>query len=170
VSFRALFALLALASVGAPGCSTRPRTQVMVEVYAEPGVRTRLTSVHLRAQGFDATGLEAGQTIDRDVNAPLTFPISLGIVPQREDPTRAFRFEAVGFEGSAQVSVVRARSGFRAGQTLRLVLVMEDACAGTSCTALETCQAGVCTDATIDPSTLLPLDVDAAIDAWGPDS
>lgn len=161
----ALFSMLSLAVLVAPACSTRPRTQVMVEVYAEPGVRARLTSVHLRAQGFDATGLEPGQTFDRDVSAPLTFPISLAIVPQGEDPTRTFRFEAVGFEGSEQVSVVRARSGFRAGQTLRLVLVMEDACAGLSCNALETCRAGACVDATIDPATLSPLDSDASVDA-----
>jgi hypothetical protein len=159
-----LLSLVGAATLLSPACSTRPRTQVMVEVYAEAGVRARLTSVHLRAQGFDATGLEPGQTFDRDVNAPLTFPISLGIVPQAEDPTRTFRFEAVGFDGSEQVSVVRARSGFRAGQTLRLVLVMEDACAGVSCSALETCRAGVCVDATIDPATLLPLDSDASIE------
>ncbi|MBX7195315.1 MAG: hypothetical protein K1X94_24885, partial [Sandaracinaceae bacterium] len=159
-----LLGALTVGGLALAACSTRPRTQVMVEVYAEPGVRARLDRVHLRAQGFDATGLEAGMTFDRDVSAPLTFPISLAIVPQSEDATRTFRFEAVGFDGTDEVTVVRARSGFRSGQTLRLVLVMEDACLGVTCPALETCRAGACVDAAVDPSTLLPLDSDAAVD------
>ena len=167
-SVRALSALAFLTMLGA--CSTRARTQVMVEVHAEPGVRAQLTRVRLTAQGFDATGLEAGELFERDVSAPLTFPISLAIVPQGEDATRTFRFEAVGFAGSDPVSTVRARSGFRAGQTLRLVLVLEDACVGVTCSALETCRAGACVDATVDPATLLPLDSDASIDASRPDA
>lgn len=147
------------------GCGTRARTQVMVEVHADAGLRARLTRVHLRAQGFDGTGLVPGMTFDRDVSAPLAFPISLAIVPQGEDVTRTFRFQATGFEGADEIVTVRARSGFRAGQTLRIVLVLEDACAGIRCTDLETCRAGVCSDAAIDPGTLLPLDSDAAIDA-----
>jgi len=164
----ALAASLGLAL--APGCGTRPRTQVMVEVHAEPGLRGRLTRVSLRAQGFDGTGLVPGMTFDRDVTAPIAFPVSLAIIPQGEDVTRTFRVEATGYEGAAPVVTVRARSGFRSGQTLRLVLLLEEACAGVMCSDTQTCRAGTCTDASVDPDTLPPLGSDAGIDPARPDA
>jgi hypothetical protein len=146
-------------------CSARPRTQVMVEVHATPSLAARTTRVHLRAQGFDATGLEPGVTFDRDVEAPIDFPISLAIVPQGEDPTRTFRVHATGYEGSAERITARARSGFRPERTLRLVLWLDEDCVDVVCTDSETCREGTCVDALVDPGGLLPLESDASVDA-----
>jgi hypothetical protein len=161
----ALLLAVSAATLTTPGCASRPRTQVMVEVHAEPALAARLGRVHLRAQGFDATGLEPGMTFDRDVTAPLAFPISLAIVPQGDDPTRTFRFQATGYEGERELVTVRARSGFRSEQTLRLVLVLEASCADVVCDDAQTCTAGGCRDALVDPDELLPLASDASIDA-----
>jgi hypothetical protein len=156
---------LCVSSLCVSACATRPRTQVLVEVTADPAVRARLSRVSLRVQGFDASGLEAGPSFEREVRAPLELPITLAVVPRGQDATRTFLFEATGFEGEEPIVVVRARSGFRAEQTLRLALVLEDACVGVSCAALETCRAGACVDAFVDPATLTVLGADASIDA-----
>lgn len=148
-------------------CGSRPRTQIMVELRAEPQLLSRLTHLSVRAQGFDATGLETGPMFERSLVAPLGLPLSLAIVPRFEDATRTFVFEAVGRDVDGVVIVVRARSGFVLEQTRRLSLVLEEACLEVSCADTQTCRAGRCEDAGIDAQSLPPFVTGPAGDAGG---
>jgi hypothetical protein len=161
----------------ATGCSGRavtvPRTEVLIEVTAEPEVRARTTTLRV--------SIEAGPTLgDLEVRYAdqlgPQWPLVIALVPEGGDARRSFRIEvtAVGDEGE----LVRARviSGFVAERTKLLPLVLEDACIGPdslTCGHLETCRAGTCTDAVVDPTTLEdfePPDAGPSDDAGGVDA
>ncbi len=165
-------AMLAL-SVTLSACSTRPATQIVVEVDAEPGVRAQLDVVHVVVNGGDGETTGAPRVQRLDVRQrPPRWPFTVVVAPLDRDPERRYEI-VVAAEGAVPaggadrpvVATVRAISGFVPGETRVLRLVLEDACRDVTCGAEETCRAGTCGPADVDP-TLLPMpgiEIDAGV-------
>jgi hypothetical protein len=177
-----LAALLLLSACGDPA----PRTQVMLQIDAEPEVRDSAVALLVRILAGDA-----GQPPDTfgqrflacplDTAEGLLWPRRIGLVPASEDPTRRYLVEATVFDapvdctflatreevealraGEEAMTTVRALSGYEAERTLVLPLTVEVACVGhpegRNCPAPLTCQDGACVDAFIDPLDLQELE------------
>lgn len=163
---RALLAL-ALSTIGLgtialtqPGCASEGRnTQVIVTVDAEPGVRAMANTLIVRVYGGPrGEALPSTFVLERpfDVSAGSgTWPRTVALAPNQRDATRIYRFEALAFregspgEGAMPVATVRLISGYVNGETLHVRLVLQDACVGRQCGEDETCDRGLCIDATV---------------------
>lgn len=169
---------LAACFVMAVGCTTRPATQIIVEIDAESGVRNDLDVVHIRVNGGDGSTVGAPAIQRLDVRErPPRWPFTVVIAPLDRDPER--RYEVVVTAEGAQPAVgerpvvarVRAISGFVPGETRVLRLLLEDACRGQVCGDDQTCRRGTCQSAVVDPTTLGSLnDAGASSDASSPDA
>jgi hypothetical protein len=161
----------------ASGCSgrvvTAPRTEVLIEVTAEPEVRARTSLVRIIVEAGPTLGdLEVRYS---DLLEPQ-WPLVIALVPEGGDAQRSFRVEVVAMEGTTEIVRARVVSGFVAERTKLLPLVLEDACIGPgslTCGHLETCRDGTCADAVVDPTTLEdyePPDAGPSNDAGGVDA
>lgn len=154
---RALAALV-LAACAAP----LPRTQVMVIVDAEPGVRAEAVAARVTVTGGTAapTMVRHEETVGGP-GSPIQFPIRLAVVPAEDDAARVFavQVEALGRTGLRAASV-RAESGFLEGRTLELRLLLEDCCLAMDC-GPQTCRGCACADPRVPPETLPELVADA---------
>lgn len=164
---RAAFGAVLLAFVAA--CSTRSATQIVVEIDAERGVRGAVEVVHVVVNGGDGTTAGAPRVQRLDVRErPPRWPFTVVIAPLERDSERRYEI-VVSAKGPAPtgggdrpvVATVRAISGFVPDETRVLRLLLEDACRGVACDAEETCRAGTCMVATVDPSILAGPEVDA---------
>ncbi len=159
---RAAFAaFLVLAS-----CSTRPATEVMVFVDAEPGVRAATVSLEVRVEG--STGRGAADFAERELStlASPGWPVRVALAPLDGDGQRVYRVTATALDGAtptpALVGQVRVVSGYRPNESVRIDLMLQDACLHhAACPDDQTCVAGSCVAAMIDPATLVPLGTDA---------
>lgn len=163
VSFVAVGALLQSCS-----CSdTNHRTQVIVTVELDSGVRVRATDLRLIVRGMNRFGV-IDDALDQTLDSPLGQQTLLAIAPKNGDTSRTFEVEATALEDGVvrPVARVRAISGFIESKTLWLRLRMSDACIGVSCEEDQTCfPDGTCGDPHIDPTdlpTYTPSD-DAAV-------
>lgn len=154
-------------------CATRPATEVMVFVDAEPGVRMAAISVEILVEG--STGRGGAEFAQRELSSVAPrWPLRIALAPIDGDGQRVYRVTATALDGTsptpALVAQVRAISGYRPGETVRIDLLLQDACLRhPACPIDETCVAGTCSPAMIDPATLLPLDTDASrVEAGAP--
>ncbi len=146
------------------GCSkeTVARTQVMVVVDAEPGVRAETSGLQIVVKGgTDETALTESynHTIPDGSAEDLVWPWKIAVVPAQGDPERVFEVEVTALDaGGGGIARVRAISGFLPNKTLMLTLKFDDACLGKldDCGATQTCSAGECEDAHVDVGTLPP--------------
>jgi hypothetical protein len=145
---------------------TSPRTEVIVIVDAQVGVRTETRRLRVLYWG-GATRDSLAEIPPPDESMPTSFPVQIPLIPAGNDGTRAFRVEVLALDASgAVVASVRAVSGFVQGHTLALRLTLEDGCIGRTCTNLDqTCAAGACTSAIVDASTLPDYSPPAQTDA-----
>jgi alpha-tubulin suppressor-like RCC1 family protein len=155
---------LALAS-----CTRTPATQVLVVIDAERGVREAAPRLSLAVRGGDAEG--SAITADRfslDLRPGDThprYPFSIAIAPRGGDVERVYEITATAqAEDQTFVAQVRAISGFIAGRTIELRLILEDACRDRQCRDDETCRGGACVSALVDVATL-GYDAGAPLDA-----
>lgn len=154
--------LAALALIALAGCNEpAPRTQVMLIVDVEPGIRTETRTLHLEVFGGEE-GMPPNtfaRRYVRDFEDPA-YPFSLALVPFEPDPPRAWRatIETRRADGTA-VTRSSLRGGYAAEETVRLDFLVEDACAGVLCED-QRCQDGACVDSLVDVRTLPPLAVD----------
>jgi hypothetical protein len=140
---RIAFALLAL------GCSVTPRTQVMLIVDGDLGVRADATSVDVRIVGGGEVALERTYR-----GAELVWPREIAIVPRGNDDARTIEVTITAELAQGGTIVRTARTGFVPGSTRALYLRLESACIGRTCASGQTCIAGGCASDTIDPASL----------------
>lgn len=134
-------------------CAPAPRTQVMVRVVAEGSVAAEAMQLEVRV--FRDGDLATEPFVDRlgSTLTPVTFPLDIALVPERNDPARRYRVEVRALSSSgAEVASARVLSGFVARRTLLLRLPLEACCRDVVCDETEACRACVCA----------PIDVDAA--------
>lgn len=166
--------LLALATLAA--CSETPRTQVMVFVRAEEGVRARAQRLDVEVFGAgpgEARALRDTLTYTDAASSeflPLQWPRRVALVPAGGDPLRTFAVVATAQDDGGEIFArAEVASSYLEGQTLTLDVWLRDDCVGTVCPAGETCAAGACrpVDAT-DPCSLRTLEGDAVPEGCAP--
>lgn len=179
---RAVFGALAfVASSIAPGCeSPRTRTQVVVTIDAEPGVRAATTSIAIEVRATDASGLVVnGPTVVLpsvvalqqsigSASSPVAFPVRVALAPEGGDASRRYWIEVrARTSDDRTVSIARVISGYVRGENLTLPLTLDDLCIGEfACQNAETCRLSQCVDASVDPGSLSGTGGDAP-DAGG---
>ena len=142
---------LAVAALGYSGCTSTPTSsQVVVFVYADPGVLARAT--RLRVQVFGGTrqggSLVPDELVEQEDYDP-TVRRQLVLAPAGNDPDRLFRVVAHGIEvvGGAEVSFVTTSvvSGYVAEETRVIELRLWDTCVSVTCAnADQGCVDAVC--------------------------
>ncbi len=150
-------ALLPWIALIASCTTTVPRTQVMLVIDAEPRVRADTDVLVVEIAG--STGREATfvPREERTLGAsePIAWPIEIPLLPLDGDVRRIYRATASARRDGVIFASARAISGYVEGRTLRLDLVLEDACIGRECMDDETCKASECVDA-VKPAATLP--------------
>ncbi|MCS6798083.1 MAG: hypothetical protein NZ898_06090 [Myxococcota bacterium] len=155
---------LGLLAFALSACAKEPvRTQVMVSVDAEAGVRARARSLVVRVYGGPRASLGVPAQLAEEFPFPVSasegWPRVVALAPLRNDPTRIYRVVAQAFDGPAGggelVAEVSAISGYLRGRVLWLRLLLQDACIGMRCDSPElTCRDGACASARRDPGEL----------------
>jgi len=151
---------------------TLPRTQVMLVIDAEPGVRAQTDEVQLVIRGGTGAMSQWQERLDRSFvpGDNAEWPMELALVPISDDASRVYEATATAMSTSgALVARVRAISGYQAGKTLVLRLLFEDACRDqvAVCDATQTCRAGTCVDADVDAMSLETFKPGGGSDAGG---
>ncbi len=140
-------ACLALDSVA---CEPRPVTQVIVEVYLEPGLQAEARSLSVRIEN------ESGDLVlDRNkaLGGTDVRVARIPIVPRADDPTRRYVVRAALEDASGvALAELEARSGFVEEQLRVLSLTFHDACRDKlDCGDGRTCHHGECRGSCFTP-------------------
>lgn len=134
------------------------RTQLMAVVSADDDIRPQIQRLRIRVSGRAAD--------DDDWRAPrldqeytqLEWPFRVGIVPDAGDARRRVLIEITAVSRAGEeLMALRAITGYLPGRTLALPLVFESSCLQRNC-GDETCRAGDCVSAEVDPKDLVDLD------------
>ena len=153
------------------GSCAKPLTELVVVVRADVPDLSSVTiavTTPAGAVAFDET---------ETVSGPEALPLTLSLTRDRA-PFGPVTVRVVG-AGSASGRIERTVStSFVEGSRRRLEILLEGACGGTSCSPSETCVAGTCGAANVDPASLPVFDgtvptVDAqapSLDAGAPDT
>ena len=171
---RLWLASVACVAAACAACSSvEPRTEVLVTVDAEPGVRAAATRLRIEVY----TGAGRDERVPTTLREMREFPVSgatgwprrVGVVPLDGDATRIYRIVGIASDSTTpEIAVARAISGFVPGKTLSLYLLLEDACIGRTCEdESQTCHRGDCIDAWIPPETLPEYNMDAGTQDGG---
>jgi hypothetical protein len=180
IGSRIAWGSLLLVAVSAASCKFEsaavPTTQLVVDIDAEPGVRSKLDELRvLVASARHRDNLEEREpTFEEslrpgsDPEAPV-WPVRIVLTPKSGDARRVFELSATAVDAAGeQVAQARVITGYVSHQIHYVKVVIEDDCIGISCDELDTCKVGGCTPAFVEPRDLplLPgLDADAAVDA-----
>lgn len=147
---RVLFSCLLLLSVG---CAEKaPRTQVMLVLDADPGVRAEASTLHVHVFGGER-GQPASTFASRYVRmfSPPSFPFQVAMVPLEPEPARAWIATVETWRADdTPITRTTVRGGYAVGRTVRLDVRIEDACAGVLDCDEQRCVAGECVDALVD--------------------
>jgi len=162
---------------------TIPRTQVMLVIDAESGVRSQTTDVQIVVRGGTGAMSQWQERLDRSLTLGdgAEWPMEVSLTPLGGDASRVYEATATAMSADGDaVALVRAVSGYREGATLVLRLLFEDDCRSQvdACSATQTCRAGACVDANVEVETLetfkpgVAVDVgfDAGTDSGGSDA
>lgn len=153
------------------GCPTVvPATQVLVEIDAEPGLRSAGRALVISVRGGPDEAREARH--EETLEAPIEWPVTVAVTPLNGDATRSLEVIAeLRDAGGSALAAVRAISGFAPRRTVIARLLLEDCCRDVACGAEETCRRCACGPATLDPDDLPDYTADAgAADAGAVDA
>lgn len=132
------------------------RTQIVVLVEAEPGVRSQVQRLEVKVEGRDGSSDDGGvlrldAPIETNWTAEGGDPVKIPIAPQGDDMNRVYLLTAVALD-AAGMPIVTARllSGFVPGEVRYVRLVLEDSCIAVACGQNQTCYGGGCADPTRD--------------------
>lgn len=176
--------LLVAISLVVAGCKFEsqaiPTTQLVVEIDAESGVRSRLDSLDLFVAGArHRDNLDEREMVFEEPVKPgadpasPAFPIRIVLTPKTGDARRVFELSATARDsGGGQVAQARVITGYVSHQIRFVRLVLEDDCIGIMCGDLDTCKVGGCTPGFIEPTDLplLPGIEDAGMGTDGGDA
>jgi hypothetical protein len=142
-------------------CAASPRTEVMIEVDAEAGVRAESQVLSVSIYGGAAADDPSTYALRRrlEIDAP-TWPRRIALVPLEDDPPRGYRAIAQTQRDDASIVAGTAIVGeYAEARTVLLSIVLEDACIGVECDdAAPRCEGGECRDAFVDAESLPDLD------------
>ena len=127
-------------------CRTEPATQVIVFFDAEPSLRAEASQLRVQVEGPD------GIVFD-DIRAVGSGSLArVPLIPRDGDATRAFRIEGTLLSASSEtLARVEGSGSYREGVLSELRLWFEDVCRGIVCDRGQSCSAGVCVGACIEP-------------------
>lgn len=179
--------LAAALGILAFACGCKPdgvNTQVIARIDAEGGVRVMTRSLVVTVFGGEhrAELTSPDAQVLRVVFDASTWPRTVALAPLGRDPTRVYRVVAEAFadanpSGDAEpLARTVAISGYRAGETLLLDLVLRDDCLGVLCPEEQTCRRRACVDANVPIASLPTVGRDAgsadaaAVDAGSGDA
>lgn len=154
---------LALLSLLFAGCVTRvERTETLVTIDVDPALASEVTNLHVNVFG-GANGDSLTLRTEQDLGGAIVWPVVVALTPEDGDANRVFVVEGIATSGSTVLGTVRARSGYVAGRTLALRLVLESCCRAIagSCSMDETCRSCACVTAERPPSSLPDWSTDA---------
>ncbi len=139
----------------ATGCEKQASTQVIVELHAEPGVRSAAKTIRVEVDN------EEGKTVltrDKAVDGSSAKLARIPLIPKGGDPTRRFRVRAtlLAADGTTEVSKLEARSGYLENELTELELWFHDACEGKDCGGGRTCHHGLCLGSCFTPGATGP--------------
>lgn len=172
--------LLSLLSLTA--CSSGV-TEVVVTLDAQSQVAAMSGDVHVIVRGGPASGATYDSPSALDITVPVgaganrQFPLQVTVAPRGGDASRRWAVDAMAVQSgtSTVIATARVHGSFVEGNTLRIGLVLEDACLNVVCDADQTCRGSVCVDATYvtlgtdaGPSDAGIDSGDAAVDAAFP--
>jgi hypothetical protein len=140
----------------------------MVVVTADGMVSSSTQRLSVRILGgATLTDERWAQELGTDLT-PVSFPVSIALVPERRDATRTYRVEVAALAADgAEIVSARVVSGFVSRRTLRLELPLEGCCRGVTCGVGASCRSCRCQADAIEVGTLADFAEDAgAPDAW----
>lgn len=163
---RVRIAALALALGFLASCAPRPRTEVMVRVFADTAVAAEARRLAVRVfEGPEATGEPFSDDVGTELT-PLTYPVRIALVPREGDASRTYRVEVDALDVAGGVLArTRVVSGFVPQRTLQLDLRLESCCRDVTCGDDQACRACACAPIEVDPGSLEPLEPDGPPDA-----
>ena len=125
---RGFLRALALAVLFAAGCAPEPRTQIMVVVDAEPGVRAEADALEVTVFGgpSDEALADRGTSLFEDPR----WPIELALIPEDNDARRRYRVVARARDGASAGAEADVGSGYVAGEVRALYVLLRDVCRG----------------------------------------
>lgn len=149
---------------------TVTRTQVMLVLDAESGVRTQTRNVQVVVRGGTGAMERWQERLDRAfaIGDGAEWPLEVALLPLNGDASRVYEATATATDANDEpIARVRAVSGYSKGKTLMLRLVFEDDCRDqvNVCGDTQTCRDGACTSASISVISLEPYKPGVAIDA-----
>ena len=137
------------------GC-TANATQVIVTIDAEPGVKMDAPRLDVLVRGGagrseDPTASRLDRQLTPGGDHPA-YPFDIALAPLDGDVGRSYSVTATAKTSTGTfVGQARLIGGYVEGQTLRVRLVLEDACRSVMCGDGQTCKAGACVDARLMP-------------------
>ncbi len=148
-------------------CSPDPRTQTMVVVDADPGVRMEARLIRIEVWGGPSG--EPPTFIEPALELPVPgWPVTHAVIPRGDDASRRFRVEVTVLDrtGGRSVAHARAVAGFAEAQTRAIHIRLYDDCIDReACPDDQTCVAsGACASAERD---LVPYDPTSEPDGGG---
>jgi hypothetical protein len=158
---------LCIAALLAAACSSvEPRTQVMLIVDADDGMRPMIGSLQAQIEG----SLEGSTVADATTHsasfephnpAGPSWPFRFPLTPRGGAHGRRYKITLSALDAKKEtIAVLRSEGGFIKGKTLALSMRFEASCLGKvslECPASETCASGKCVDARVDANALPPL-------------
>lgn len=141
------------------GCAgPTPRTEVMLDIDAEPAVRERAAQLRVHVLGGEAGQPPEGYASRLDRTFAASWPRRVALVPLELEPPRGWQVELEAQSATGEVvaaSVVRG--GYDEARTVLVRAVLEDACIGVPCPRMR-CAAGRCIDPLVDVSAAPDLE------------
>lgn len=152
---------LLVALLGLGCASPAPRTQVMLEIDAEPAVRraSAQLSVEIRGGERDRPAETYPVRYARDFDGEaLRWPRRVALAPLDPEPPRGWvaTIAARALDG-ALVARTTLRGGYVEGRAVRVVVLLEERCVAVECEG-QRCLDGGCVDPAIDVSTAPDLE------------
>lgn len=150
----------------------QPRTALVVAIASDLSIPSEIASVHARVGGAACSAPSCESTFT--LTQPGDLPLSFGIEPGASASAPVELVIEARDESGASVVSRSVSTGFVLGETRVLVVHLDRACLGHgACGAGETCIAGSCASASVDPTTLAPAvrghELDALRDAGPPE-
>lgn len=144
--------------------NTSPRTQVMLEVDAEAGVRAETARLRVEVYGgpADAAPESYEKRLDQpfDTKGPVRFPRRVALVPLTQRSERAWTLQVSAERTDGTLAgQLRARGGYAKERTVLLRVVFTDNCLDRLCDNPSLhCRQGQCVDATVNVANLPNLE------------
>jgi hypothetical protein len=168
--------MLAIALALAPACKSKDNTKIVVGVWSDLAVPSKLDRVRIDVNGNSKTSDSFALTSGSEASKSK-LPVELQLVPlAAKDET--FTVTAVGLLAGNPIVSQTARVSFVSGKALLLKLFLGQACVDVTCPdASFTCSAGACNQPIIvtplppyNPSNLVGPDAGSGIDSGRIDS